>query len=57
MDNNSALESGSSVSETNERYEENEVVWAKIQGYPWWPAYVILCSRRLGKSRPNRMMK
>jgi hypothetical protein len=21
-------------------YEMNEVIWAKIRGYPWWPAYV-----------------
>jgi hypothetical protein len=21
-------------------YEEDEVVWAKIRGYPWWPAFV-----------------
>lgn len=21
-------------------YEESEVLWAKIRGYPWWPAYV-----------------
>lgn len=27
---------------TEERvvYDNNEVVWAKIRGYPWWPAYV-----------------
>lgn len=24
----------------NEVFEEDEVVWAKIKGYPWWPAYV-----------------
>ena len=23
-------------------YEENEVCWAKIRGFPWWPAYVLL---------------
>lgn len=21
-------------------FHENEIVWAKINGYPWWPAYV-----------------
>lgn len=21
-------------------FEEDEVIWAKIRGYPWWPAYV-----------------
>jgi hypothetical protein len=21
-------------------YEEEEVLWAKIRGYPWWPAFV-----------------
>lgn len=23
-------------------YEESEVLWAKIRGYPWWPAYVLV---------------
>jgi hypothetical protein len=23
-------------------YEKGEVVWAKIKGYPWWPAVVGL---------------
>jgi len=23
-------------------YEEEEVVWAKIRGYPWWPAFVYI---------------
>ena len=23
-------------------YEQEEVVWAKIRGYPWWPAYVFI---------------
>lgn len=22
-------------------YEDSEVLWAKIRGYPWWPAYVL----------------
>lgn len=33
-------------------YEESEVLWAKIRGYPWWPAYVpvspfrsVMCTR------------
>jgi hypothetical protein len=21
-------------------FEEDEVLWAKIRGYPWWPSYV-----------------
>lgn len=21
-------------------FQEEEVVWAKIRGYPWWPAFV-----------------
>lgn len=33
-------ESSSSVDPVDEVYEENEVVWAKIHGYPWWPAFV-----------------
>lgn len=40
MDNNSLGSESSSVSEERQRFEEDEVVWAKIQGYPWWPAYV-----------------
>lgn len=27
-------------------YEEEEVVWAKIRGYPWWPAYVPCFTHR-----------
>ena len=23
-------------------YENREVLWAKIRGYPWWPAFVNL---------------
>ena len=26
-------------------FEEEEVVWAKIRGYPWWPAYVCIYLR------------
>ena len=26
-------------------FEEEEVVWAKIRGYPWWPAYVHIYLR------------
>jgi len=26
----------------NENYSVGEVVWAKIRGYPYWPASVIL---------------
>lgn len=22
------------------KYEPNQVVWAKIRGYPWWPSVV-----------------
>lgn len=21
-------------------FQPKEVVWAKVKGYPWWPAYV-----------------
>jgi hypothetical protein len=24
----------------SQEYKPNEVVWAKITGYPWWPAQV-----------------
>jgi hypothetical protein len=23
-------------------FHPKEVVWAKVKGYPWWPAYVII---------------
>lgn len=23
-------------------YEDSEVLWAKIRGYPWWPAFVLI---------------
>lgn len=22
------------------KYKDKEVVWAKLQGHPWWPAYI-----------------
>jgi hypothetical protein len=25
-------------------YKQNEIVWAKIIGYPWWPGAVLPCS-------------
>ena len=25
----------------NEFYEEKEIIWAKIEGYPWWPSIII----------------
>lgn len=34
--------SSSSIDPSDEVYEENEVVWAKIHGYPWWPAFVCV---------------
>lgn len=39
-------ESGESISPRQSAYEENEVVWAKIQGFPWWPAYVVFLRLR-----------
>lgn len=24
------------------KFKSNELVWAKIRGFPWWPAIVIL---------------
>lgn len=29
-----------SSTEPNSEYEDSEVCWAKIRGYPWWPAFV-----------------
>lgn len=29
-------------SEEEVLFEEEEVLWAKIRGYPWWPAFVLL---------------
>ncbi len=32
-------------------FEKGEVVWAKIKGYPWWPAVVgVPCESRNGES-------
>lgn len=28
-------------------YEDSEVLWAKIRGYPWWPAFVSIILFRL----------
>jgi len=25
-----------------ENFSIGEIIWAKIRGYPWWPAQVIL---------------
>ena len=25
----------------NEFFEEKEIIWAKIEGYPWWPSIII----------------
>lgn len=44
-------EEGSSE-DSLEEYEENEVVWAKINGYPWWPAYVIDFLAKIGEIYP-----
>jgi hypothetical protein len=24
----------------NDEFQEGEIIWAKIRGYPWWPAIV-----------------
>jgi hypothetical protein len=24
-----------------EIFADNEIVWAKVKGYPWWPAIVL----------------
>lgn len=40
----------------NDIYEEDEVVWCKIRGYPWWPGYVNLLTIRLANSyKINKM--
>lgn len=28
-------------------FVNKEIVWAKVKGYPWWPAEVTLHSHRL----------
>lgn len=33
-------------------FHPNEVVWAKVTGYPWWPAQVPTEGRRLRSARP-----
>ena len=42
MNNNSnaEMEGEEERAEDEEIYEQDEVIWAKIKGYPWWPAYV-----------------
>ena len=25
----------------NDFFEEKEIIWAKIEGYPWWPSIII----------------
>ena len=34
------MSSDRSDEEEEVEYEEDEVLWAKIRGYPWWPAFV-----------------
>lgn len=31
-------------------YQEDELVWVKIQGYPWWPAVINKRINKLSKS-------
>jgi hypothetical protein len=31
---------------SQEQYYLNEVVWAKITGFPWWPAQVTAISHK-----------
>lgn len=30
-----------------ENYQLNQLVWAKVKGYPWWPGIVV----RINKDR------
>jgi len=30
------------LSEESEIFEEDEVIWAKVKGHPWWPGFVYL---------------
>ena len=27
--------------QTEEIYHKNQIIWAKVHGYPWWPAIVL----------------
>jgi len=31
----------------NLQFEENQVVWAKIKGFPWWPAVITKLNKDL----------
>ncbi len=35
----------------SKQYAVGEIVWAKISGYPWWPAKVHQCLGGEGESR------
>lgn len=37
-----------------ETFEPNEIVWAKVRGYSWWPAVVGKICKKL-KSKPETL--
>ena len=47
----------SEESSFEELYQQEEVVWAKFRGYPWWPAYVSIGAFRSSTSMTMIMMR
>ena len=43
----------------NEDYKENDIVWAKVKGYPWWPSLISQISYKssttLGKTSKEKI--
>jgi hypothetical protein len=43
------------MKELSTPFEEQDLVWAKVQNYPWWPAKVHIFSLRLSKSSNKKI--
>lgn len=35
-------------------YKPDDVIWAKVRGYPWWPAVVKFKKIKKNPDLPNR---